>query len=558
MASRINGLLVARYLIVILSNFFGRGVAMRISSKINVLCLFILLMVPSICFGANWYVDKDAVGSNNGTSWANSWTTFASINWAGMANGDTLYISGGTTSKNYTERMTVGRSYVTIKPGQATPHNGQVIIQPPQGGTPTVTVNAKDYVTISGTGGAGAYGIKIVGDVNTGTCCQGALKIETSGINGIFENLEITAPNGMMDGGCIRYTASQSGVSGSEIRQNWIHDCYQDGIDLATSSLTKASGYGTAISIHHNVVENVHDDHIESTMGGLDIYNNIFRNRIDPVRGHPDGHQLYNSYYRIYNNSYSGFNNATSGNSIIYFEPDGGENMDLNNHQPCCWKVYNNLFYMGNDIKISTSMTGIQLGLGDPRFTSLSDLYIVNNTFIGTVPGASLVLGWGSTPLCSDRISKIYVVNNVFENSSSSDSAWAGLSAGPNPCSVGGGAPASFGSWGSGKSFIIDYNLYSGTGSNQINWNSYASWISSTSTQSHGIHTSSLIPDTTFIPPLSSPVVNKGVDLSTLVGFTTDMVGRSRGTSWDIGAYEYNGEVSPMKIPLSPGSILIQ
>ena len=49
---------------------------------------------------ANWYVDKDAQGSNNGTSWTNAWNSLSRI--SGVSAGDTVYISGGSASKTYT------------------------------------------------------------------------------------------------------------------------------------------------------------------------------------------------------------------------------------------------------------------------------------------------------------------------------------------------------------------------------------------------------------------------------------------------------------------------
>lgn len=41
------------------------------------------------------YFDNAAGGANNGSSWANAWNSSASINWASVAAGDTVYISGG-------------------------------------------------------------------------------------------------------------------------------------------------------------------------------------------------------------------------------------------------------------------------------------------------------------------------------------------------------------------------------------------------------------------------------------------------------------------------------
>lgn len=97
--------------------------------------LVLLLSFP--LFATNWYVDKNATGSNNGTSWTNAWKSFAAINWGSIQPGDFIYISGGTSSTVYYEQLEpacsgTATNYVTIIAGKYSPspsgHSGRVII----------------------------------------------------------------------------------------------------------------------------------------------------------------------------------------------------------------------------------------------------------------------------------------------------------------------------------------------------------------------------------------------------------------------------------------------
>jgi parallel beta-helix repeat protein len=83
--------------------------------------------------GRAYYVDSDASGLNNGTSWADAWSSFGSIDWGVIQSGNTLYISGGTSSKTYSEMLDVKASGVEDNPiiittGIDDGHNGEVIL----------------------------------------------------------------------------------------------------------------------------------------------------------------------------------------------------------------------------------------------------------------------------------------------------------------------------------------------------------------------------------------------------------------------------------------------
>lgn len=55
---------------------------------------------------ANWYVDSAATGANNGTSWADAWTSFGAIVQSGLAAGDIVWVRAGT----YDERFAIAKS----------------------------------------------------------------------------------------------------------------------------------------------------------------------------------------------------------------------------------------------------------------------------------------------------------------------------------------------------------------------------------------------------------------------------------------------------------------
>ena len=81
----------------------------------------------------NFYVDRDATGNGDGTSWTNACTSIASVFTKAITAGDTIYVSGGTDSTTYIDDNTKDRiisksfiSDVVIAPSWETGHNGEV------------------------------------------------------------------------------------------------------------------------------------------------------------------------------------------------------------------------------------------------------------------------------------------------------------------------------------------------------------------------------------------------------------------------------------------------
>src|SRR5215470_5699077 len=117
-----------------LSRFLTRLRLMFPSSVRQGLIVFAVFMAGA-AQAATWYVDNAASGANNGTSWSNAWKSFSAVVWGtgGVKAGDTLFISGGSTQKIYTETWSVGAGGVAGSPiriaidATNAAHNGSVI-----------------------------------------------------------------------------------------------------------------------------------------------------------------------------------------------------------------------------------------------------------------------------------------------------------------------------------------------------------------------------------------------------------------------------------------------
>jgi len=135
---------------------FTQLINKKIKSSLSKHLLFtfaIFLVFNSILNASNYYVDKNAQGSNNGTNWTNAWESFSAINWKIVKPGDIVYISGGSDSTVYNETLNIGASgnsnnLVIVTKGKDTGHNGTVVIN---GGLARngIEISGKQYLKIS-------------------------------------------------------------------------------------------------------------------------------------------------------------------------------------------------------------------------------------------------------------------------------------------------------------------------------------------------------------------------------------------------------------------------
>jgi len=123
---------------------------------------------------ATWYVDGNATGLKNGTSWTDAWVNTTAINWAQVSPGDTILLSGGGSGLSYAAFATgkSGTSANRIRIARATEsgRNGTVTLAAP------VRV-AHAYITLDGAawdgivltcnasaGGGGGGSLYVTGD----------------------------------------------------------------------------------------------------------------------------------------------------------------------------------------------------------------------------------------------------------------------------------------------------------------------------------------------------------------------------------------------------------
>lgn len=550
------------------------------------------------CYGAVWYVDCQATGQNNGTSWNNAWTSFAGIVWGtqGVSAGDTLYISGGQISKTYTN-MTLAPGVsgtlekpITIQIGQESPHNGSVIIDKAYNNYFGISLSSVSYVNISGQVGTDTTPrIKVTNATFSGINVSGSSHHIDMGYIEVFQN----SRNGSGSTQNLQFTVTKTPIAGS------VHNCifhdnfFGDEVWLNPNQGGVADTFG-AIKFFDNEVYGFHADGIKILNGGVDFYNNKVHDRGLYQADHPDGIQGWGGYLRIWGNHFYNFhrNDDNNVNSYIRYNPDGASGHDadpkyvfiFNNiftdyppftYSPASVVTHNGITYTAstghyskanNEPGIGTYSTsywsqkgsggaawapgvsytgpdnvrrGLELSFGDSTLSSIHHVYVVNNIFCG-IPLFGLYVGFKNS-MPSNSASDIVIANNVFKDVAQPPQGSAAIIIGNK-----GDGSITYGSVGSGANVIVDYNsLYASSSSFSAKISylgsvyTHAEFVAASGCQAHGL-TSDPSLGTTFVPASGSPLIAAGANFSNL--FTTDKAGEARPTTptsaWTIGAYE--------------------
>jgi hypothetical protein len=474
-----------------------------------------------------WYVSANASGGNNdGTSWANAWQGFKSINWYRLGPGHTVYIDGGANGLTYdhdelvTQVDGASNAPLTFKVSTEPGHNGKVT---QIGG---ITVKSR-WLTIDGSKDPGFVVTstdRILDNINW--------KVNQTGDEGTFNPavntyysigcsvrwLECTGVGNRSSGESITAVNLYPETDGplhSEFAYCWVRDNWGSGIVQGCSRAYLGS---SLIKIHHNLVERNRNNMMVISRS-VDIYNNILRNSGNPSIAHPDGIQGGVSDVRIYNNIIGNAYGAT-----LY--PNLGDGVYAN------FYVVNNFFY-NTQTNVDSSLS-LQFSWVGSKDSTLSNVVVAGNTFY-SVKGTVLSFGRIRYPV---HYRAIKVVNNLFFSGAECNREAAQFG-------IGGDYTES--------DVQVDYNIFCGP-SKLINYKFKSRDMLYPDAEAFNAatsykHNKSAVPSVVsmrsnnFVPTAGDRVARgAGVDLSAIAdqipAITNDLNGQARGPRWNIGAYQ--------------------
>jgi hypothetical protein len=512
----------------------------------------LVLLIPVLADASVWYVDKDAVGTNAGTSWTNAWHGFDHVVWggAGVVAGDTLYISGGSVSKTYTatgeDMFIVGASgsagnLITIATGAKSPspsgHDGLVVFD--GNGYGRQIVSQRNYIKFDGekngvinwnihNGSRDSYDKKAL-SINSGGTTTGNI------VTYIYIYDVMTG----IDAGGSSNAASALEISHCTIKA--------DGYAGIVASGDACTGFG-CILIHHNDLYCYMDpskaksgnDAIKTGIG-TDIYNNTFTTIsqviANPVE-HPDFIQTSAINLRAWNNvfdqqGYDGvqtFAHETSQQQVEYSQ---------------FALIYNNVFKRIGGVVIAH---GLNAGEDNPDYVVGATWIVANNNFVdGGYSTSQYPIGLGFTAVTF--VPTVLIKNNIIYNSGWGTGTQAVFI---NLQNIGQLAGITFSNnavnAGEHGSSLVQYHVSTNQNLTQTNTQTGAPTFT-TYTEYSGANVYAL--------QAASIGLDQG-DSTGLTGyFTTDILGNARSGTWDIGAYEYMAPAvgTITGITISPGVV---
>jgi len=416
------------------------------------------LLISLSANATTWYVDNTASGANNGTSWANAWTSLSSASGS-VAAGDTVYISGGPSGQSQTYSIGAGWSpkggsasgRITYQIGQDSAHNGTAIFS----GT-SAFVSLPSYANIVGDAGDGKQHFATTG-------CIGIT-------SGSFNNSRIGYVNfgtmiGSMNGACMYAGAVNyfefdhnyvfqdnpsadailhvDGFQGNNYDQSMIHDntmytigtgsggLGSDGMVFSGTGFTMSNNVEICIGTNRwNASEGQHSDGWQTSGGTyIRICNNFIWGFTDiglygGCWGSALGGLTSFSHVRIFNNVIDG-GNGQQDVGCIEVEADnqtGSTFSDIG--------IFNNL------CRVPTSTQGWGLFIGSSSTTggTWSSVWATNNCIIAPTSGqrtyiVNATIAEGNNPWYTDAQAETMLVNLLPGNFNSNYHLSAGATA---------------------------------------------------------------------------------------------------------------------------------
>ena len=333
------------------------------------LLIFLLGVVVTNLFSADHYIDKNASGNNDGTSWSNAWQNFGAINWNNINPGDNIFISGGIDSLIYNEKLDVSASGnpgnpIIITNGNDGGHSGRVIIDVDKIFANALDITGQDHVTVNNLYLRNAF--------------DSVVKIKSS--------------------------------SNIRIENSYVHTTVRSGIDVSGNENITISG----CKITTDPIVNHQTDGIYSQNNVNNIYENnyiVISNR--DTGGHDDCIQSYRDASLTIRNNYTEQDNSKTSNAqgIYVTTPLGSDTI----------RIYNNIF----NATLSSSN-----GITFNRVTGSSSarVQIIGNTVFGVNLWSQYVIKNTIDPVVKNNIGYsingnaiVKMADNQFSNPSNVD-----------------------------------------------------------------------------------------------------------------------------------------
>ena len=482
---------------------FPRG-ASNCSVRIDIMKLQWLFVVALLCMSLRseaktCYVDAAAgAGARNGTSWANAWTNMNGM--TGLSAGDTVYISGGSSGSSKTYPYGAGNwlpasgsagSRITYQIGQEAGHNGTAIFS----GNNTLSWLSYSYVApvhdivISGNAGDGAQHFVLTNFTKMGTC-------------DLYTNfyLGYVRAENLISGGI------DGGQENIEFDHLYLYVTSSNVTCTSTLILT-GTNYGSS-SMHDCTF------YVPNKNGsGPDVINWL------------------GSGFDIYNNTFIGY-------AATNFAP--GYHMDGQQHQGGNFTRYwNNFIANCGNYQIYVDLTG----------ASVTNCLIYNNVIIGS---AGIIVGVDAGPAPIRYFHNVVIANNVVDcgtnyivqpyalgNPRQDTSAYFIECKVANNIAIYNGGPS------------LPFNFIGWTNVNANATNANVTVSTAEAATIFRRYAPSQISNDFHLLGTASSLIGKGTNLYSF--FTADKDGNAQPSfgAWDIGAYEYISQGSPI-IAIAP------